>query len=113
MNAADFASEWEAAWNSHDLDRIMAHYSSVIVFRSRKAIALTGSGELVGKADLRAYWEKALERQPDLAFRVTQVFAGHQMLTLTYKNHKGVHAAETLWFGEDGLVTHAAACHAQ
>jgi len=27
MNAREFAAEWIAAWNSHDLDRILEHYS--------------------------------------------------------------------------------------
>jgi ketosteroid isomerase-like protein len=25
--AAQFAEEWIAAWNSHDLDRILSHYA--------------------------------------------------------------------------------------
>lgn len=34
------------------------------------------------------------------------------MMVITYENHRGVLAAETLYFGADGLVTQAAACHA-
>ncbi len=29
-----FAIEWEAAWNAHDLNRILAHYAEDVVFRS-------------------------------------------------------------------------------
>ena len=32
-----FASEWQAAWNSHDLSRILAHYADGVVFRSATA----------------------------------------------------------------------------
>jgi ketosteroid isomerase-like protein len=106
-----FAQEWEAAWNSHDLDRILTHYADDIRFSSRKAMALVGSGDILGKAALRAYWGKALAGQPDLAFRVVDVYLGHNMMVITYTNHRSVLAAETLSFGADGLVCRAAACH--
>ena len=53
-SAAEFAADWEAGWNSHDLDRIMAHYSPDIVFRSKKAVALVGNGEVRGHDARRA-----------------------------------------------------------
>ncbi len=111
MDFDAFAKDWEAGWNSHDLDRILSHYSEDIVFRSHKAVRLVGGGEIRGKAALRAYWSQALELQPDLRFHVQDVFHGHGMLVITYENHKLVLAAETLRFGPDGLVVEASACH--
>lgn len=111
-DAEAFAADWQAAWNSHDLDRILAHYAPEVVFRSRKALALTGAGEVRGLPALRAYWAAALAAQPDLAFRVTRVYAGHGMLVIAYRNHRGVEAAETLRFAPDGKVIEASACHA-
>lgn len=111
MNANDFALEWQAAWNSHDLDRVLSHYRDDIVFRSRKARDLVGSGELHGKEALRKYWSKALSRQPDLRFQVLDVYEGHAALVICYVNHKGVHAAETLYFDNSGAVFLASACH--
>ena len=111
IDAQRFAAEWEAAWNAHDLDRIMGHYHPDIVFRSAKAQALVGQGELHGRADLRAYWARALERQPDLTFRVVDVFEGHDMIVITYRNHRDVLAAETLRFDAGGRVVEASACH--
>lgn len=109
--AAAFAREWQAAWNSHDLTRILAHYDDNIIFRSAKALALVGSGVVRGKDALGAYWAKALDKQPDLKFAVLDVFAGHDMLVITYRNHRRVLAAETLRFGQDGLIVEASACH--
>jgi len=106
-----FADAWEAAWNSHDLDRILAHYSADVIFRSHKALQLVGQGELRGKSALRAYWGRALAAQPDLSFVVVDVLQGHGMLVITYRNQHGVLAAETLRFGPDGLVVEASACH--
>lgn len=107
-----FAAEWQAAWNAHDLPRILSHYADGIVFRSRKAVALTGAGEVRGRAALAAYWGAALAAQPDLRFEVETVYEGHDMLVIAYANHRGVRAAETLRFGPDGLVEEASACHA-
>jgi ketosteroid isomerase-like protein len=111
VDYAAFAAAWEQAWNSHDLDRIMAHYHPDIVFRSRKALGLIGAGELVGTTALRSYWEEALNKQPDLKFTVQDVFEGHQMMVISYTNHRDVLAAETLYFDADGMVVQAAACH--
>ena len=113
MDYVAFAAEWEAGWNSHDLDRIMAHYAPDVVFRSQKAVALTGTGEVQGQAALRAYWAAALERQPDLRFEVVEVYEGHEMCVIVYRNHRGVMAAETLWFDGQGVAVRAAACHAK
>jgi ketosteroid isomerase-like protein len=111
MHSKEFAAGWERGWNSHNLDVILSHYRDDIIFRSRKALALVGTGEIRGKAALRTYWAAALDRQPDLAFRVQDVFEGHDMLVITYLNHMGILAAETLYFDVDGLVFQAAACH--
>lgn len=106
-----FSEDWEAAWNSHDLDRILAHYSPDVIFRSQKAMRLVGRGQLFGRDALRDYWAKALEQQPDLSFVVVDVFEGHGMMVITYENQNGVLAAEVLRFGMDGPVIDAAACH--
>lgn len=111
MNASEFANTWEEGCNSHDLNRIMSHYRDDIVFRSQKAVDLVGKGEIKGKTELRSYWAAALERQPDLKFTVQDVFIGHQMIVISYLNHRGVLATETLYFDDAGLVFQAAACH--
>lgn len=111
MDPQRFAEEWAEGWNSHDLDRIMAHDAEGIVFRSRKAAALVGQGTITGKAALRDYWRQALERQPDLHFTVQDVLVGHEMLVITYLNRKSVLAAETVIFNASGKVVIAGACH--
>lgn len=111
MDFSAFAEAWEVAWNSHDLDHILAHYSEDVTFRSHKAVRLVGHGELRGKAALRDYWGRALAAQPDLSFVVVDVLHGHGMVVITYRNQRDVLAAETLRFGADGLVVEASACH--
>lgn len=110
MNYETFADEWQAAWNSHDLARILAHYRDDIRFSSRKAAALVGTGLVEGRAALEAYWSRALEAWPDLHFEIDRVFGGHGMMVIAYTNHRGVKAAEMLKFDAEGLVYEAAAC---
>ncbi|MGH3529462.1 MAG: nuclear transport factor 2 family protein, partial [Pseudonocardiaceae bacterium] len=33
-DAAAFADDWVEAWNSHDLDRILSHFTDDVVFTS-------------------------------------------------------------------------------
>lgn len=113
MDFTAFAIEWEAAWNSHSLDRILAHYAPDVVFRSHKAMRLVGAGELHGRDALRDYWGRALKAQPNLSFVVVDVLHGYGMMVITYRNQNDVLAAETLRFGPDGLVIEASACHAK
>lgn len=108
-----FAQDWEDHWNSHDLPRILGHYTEDVVFSSRKAVPLTGSGTLRGKRALASYWQAALENQPDLRFKTTRVFVGHDILVITYTNHRNIKAAETLHFNDAGLVWQASASHAE
>ena len=50
-----FAAEWLAAWNAHDLERILSHYAEGVTFLSPVAARMTGNGRVEGKAALRAY----------------------------------------------------------
>ena len=34
-SAEQFAAGWIAAWNGHDLDQILSHYTDDVVFRSK------------------------------------------------------------------------------
>ena len=111
MDYKAFAKEWQEAWNSHDLNRILAHYRDDIRFSSRKAVELVGTGLVEGQTALKAYWSRALQNQPDLQFQIERVFSGHEMIVITYTNQRGVYAAETLKFDADGLIYEASACH--
>lgn len=109
--AERFASDWIAAWNSQDLDRILAHYEDDLEMSSPLIAAVVGepSGKLRGKAAVGAYWAKALQKIPDLHFELVTVLAGVDSVTLYYKGHRGL-SAEVLHFGSKGKV-HAAFAH--
>lgn len=92
------AHRWIAAWNDHDLDRILAHYAREIVFSSPfvRQIGASASGTIVGISALHAYFAAALVRYPTLTFRLRGVFGGIDSLTLVYESVNGLLAAETL-----------------
>ncbi|HEX6866554.1 MAG TPA: nuclear transport factor 2 family protein [Caulobacteraceae bacterium] len=112
MSQEAFAAEWIAAWNSHDLDRILSHYADDIVFESPASTRITGdpSGRVVGKAALADYWRQALERVPDLTFTLRSVYGGAQGVAIRYHSSRtGRETVEVLQFNEAGLATWAAA----
>jgi hypothetical protein len=105
-----FAKEWIAAWNSHDLDRVLSHYTDDFTMSSPYIAQIAGveSGNLTSKARVRAYWSKALERMPNLHFELVQALVGASSVTVYYRGVRGM-AAEVFFFGEDHLVYQAAA----
>lgn len=70
--AKSFASEWVEAWNAHDIERVLSHYTDDFEMSSPIIVQLLGepSGILRGKATVGAYWRKALQVVPDLRFEL-------------------------------------------
>jgi len=106
--AERFAREWVAAWNAHDLERILSHYEDDFEMSSPVIVRLVGeaSGTLRGKPAIRAYWAKALEAAPELRFEIVSVLAGVGSVTVCYRGHRGL-AAEVFHFGASGKVARA------
>lgn len=112
--AQAFAEEWIAAWNSHDLERIVSHYSDDFVMSSPRIASVVGeeSGVLAGKPAIRSYWKRALQLAPQMRFRLIEVFVGADSVVLHYEGMRGF-AAEVFFFDSDGKVVRAAANYAQ
>lgn len=111
--AAAFVAEWIAAWNAHDLDRIMAHWADDARFTSPIAARLLGTdGAVVGKPALRAYWQRGLAANPDLRFELDDVLVGTDSLVIAYRNHRGQRCGEWLKLDADGRAIAGAAHYA-
>jgi len=110
--ATKFAHEWIDTWNSHDLDKIMAHYtddfemtSPVIITRMKEP-----SGTVKGKENVRKYWDIGIKlSNPPLKFEYIQVLLGVYSITIYYKNAAGKFVAEVLHFNNDLVVTRGSA----
>jgi ketosteroid isomerase-like protein len=112
--AKRFAREWVAAWNEHDLDRVLSHYEDDFEMSSPVIITLLGkaSGTLKGKNAIREYWAQALQRLPHLRFEPLQVLVGIEGISLYYKGHRGT-VVEVFHFGASGKVCRASAYYAE
>ena len=111
--AEHFATEWIAAWNSHDLDRVLSHYADDFEMSSPYIAQIAGeaSGKLKGKKAVGAYWARGLVLVPDLHFELVSTLVGANSITLYYKGHRGM-AAEVFIFGPDQKVAAAFAHYA-
>ncbi|HEY1424195.1 MAG TPA: nuclear transport factor 2 family protein [Candidatus Acidoferrum sp.] len=103
-DAWNLANHWVSAWNSHDLDSIMSHYDDSIELTSPIAAQLLGTsdGRVVGKANLRAYFQRGLEAYPQLRFRLEDVLWGISSVVLYYANQKGTRSGEFMELSANG-----------
>ena len=106
-----FANHWIAAWNAHDLELILTHYDDAVELTSPVAAQLLGKpdGKVVGKANLKAYFQRGLEAYPELNFRLENVFSGLNSVVLYYANQKGTRTAEFMELSSMGKVTRVVA----
>lgn len=101
-----FARKWLEAWNSHDLEAILAHYAEDVELSSPFVVQVLGdpSGTIRGKDQLRMYISLGLAMFPDLHFHLIQVFTGVSSLVLHYRSVDDILAAETMVFNVQGQV---------
>ena len=106
MDAQKFAKEWIESWNSHNLDEILSHYSDEIEITAPmiKLTAGIESGSLKGKENARSYWQKALEKNPDLKFELYEVTSSINSVALFYNSVMNKKAIEVMFFDENGKV---------
>ncbi|SHJ06528.1 nuclear transport factor 2 family protein [Wenxinia saemankumensis] len=105
-----FVADWQAAWNSYDMPRLMAHFRPDIVYRSPQAETICGNGEVRGIQALTAYWCATLERDPDQEVEVLDVFTGFETIVIVWRDRGGPPVAESFHFDENGAIDVAAAC---
>jgi predicted ester cyclase len=105
-DAWSLANHWVAAWNAHDLDLIMTHYEDAVELTSPVAARLLGTsdGKVVGKANLRAYFQRGLGAFPELHFHLEDVLWGLNSVVLYYTNQKGTRTGEFMELSATGKV---------
>ncbi len=105
------ANHWVAAWNAHDLELILTHYEEDVELTSPAAAQLLGTadGKVVGKANLRAYFQRGLAAYPELHFQLEDVLWGVNSVVLCYLNQKGTRTAEFMELSASGKVARVVA----
>jgi hypothetical protein len=104
--AQAFAIEWIAAWNSHDLERILTHYAEDISVTSPLIARVLGTNQdtVTGKLALRAYWGPALARFPELNFKLFAALPGTRSVVIYYQSVLSLVGAEFMEFDDEGRV---------
>ncbi|MCI0746168.1 MAG: nuclear transport factor 2 family protein [Verrucomicrobia subdivision 3 bacterium] len=100
------AQEWIAAWNAHDLERILAHYADNVELTFPFVARLTGrsEGSARGKAALRDYFARGLQAFPTLRFDFIRLYSGVRSCVLEYHSVSGLRTAELMEFDAQGKV---------
>ena len=108
-----FAADWIDSWNSHELSRILSHYTEDFEMNSPVIVDVVGelSGTLRGKQAVGAYWAIGLQLRPDLHFELISTLIGVNSITLYYRDHHGL-SADCFHFGSGQKVVRAYAHYA-
>ena len=104
--ARQFAEEWVTAWNNHDIDTVLTHYTDDFEMTTPMIQRVLGieSGTLKGKTAVGDYWRAALVKAPDLKFTILDITCGVDSVSIYYNAVMGKRAIETFFFNENGKV---------
>jgi uncharacterized protein (TIGR02246 family) len=113
---ADLAAlgrKWIAAWNSHDLERVLELYAEDSEMTSDRipAFGFGASGTLHGKDRLRAYWGAALEMRPNLHFDLIDTYVSPDSVIVFYQNERGAKICKYLRLNEGDKIRQGSANH--
>lgn len=80
------ARAWIDAFNAHDLERLLALYADDAVHTSPKLRAARPetNGEIRGKQALRAWWDDAMRRLPELRYALRHLTASGDRVFMEY-----------------------------
>jgi predicted ester cyclase len=105
--AREFAQEWVDAWNSHDLEKILAHYEEEVILISPVALKLLNNGDGVvrGKDALREYFLRGIQAFPNRRFDLIDVLWGVETIVVYYGNNvRGSKSAEVMQLSAAGKI---------
>ena len=109
------ANSWIAAWNAHDLEAILAHYSDDVQFQADTVVTRWGKpdGMLRGKAELREHFRRGLEMAPQLRFDLEEVFNCPGGYAVLYRRENGNRVIDVVALDDGGRAVHVRAFYAR
>jgi ketosteroid isomerase-like protein len=110
------AHQWFAAFNQHDLEKLLAlyadnaqHYSPKLKLRQPET-----NGLISGKDALRSWWRDSFERLPSLRYEPTKFIADDERVFMEYTRYvdgeDGMTVGEVLEI-KDGLIVASRVYH--
>jgi ketosteroid isomerase-like protein len=112
--ARQFATEWVAAWNSGDLERIFSYYVDDFEMRSPLIVerGFSPAGVLRGKASIRPYWGAGLaSAQPPIKFELIDAYAGVNTVAIHYRSIGRKYVIEVIEFDEQRRAIRGSGCY--
>ena len=112
--AEEFARDWVESWNSHDVERVLAHYADNFEMTSPLIVQRFGivDGKLKGKDAVRRYWGQSLANTPELRFKLIDVIVGVNSVAIVYESVTLARTVvEYIEFNEQRLGVQAEALH--
>jgi hypothetical protein len=108
-----FAQDWIDAFNTRDVERILAHYAPEVELISPVYLRFSGGlcDTMVGLPALRDYFTHALQLHPDLRFTLLEVAAGTQGVALRYHTNLGDRIAIECFEGPPFQPASRVLCH--
>jgi hypothetical protein len=98
-----FASDWLAAWNARDLDRVLGHCSEdLAVSLVPRYGAMTPAAQ--GKSAVRQVWAACTAAQSELPLDSIAAYPGDSSLVMVYRTQGGVVRADYLRLDAGGKV---------
>jgi hypothetical protein len=107
MNTKQFLADVIDSWNSHDLEKILSHYSDDFELTSPgiKNILGIDSGTLKDKTNVRKWWRRVLDKVPDLRFELIDIAESADSIAMIYKSsHNNKIVASIFHFNEDEKI---------
>ena len=108
--ATAFSKSWVDAWNAHDLEKILTHYTEDFTIESPMAVKLypQSRGTVVGKNEVRKYWTIGLEKSPNLQFELLEVLIGvHSLALYLFNISSKKKSMEVMSFNDENKVYRA------
>ena len=116
QSLTDIANHWFAAFNEHDIEKLLALYDTRAEHFSPKLKALhpETKGLIRGTAALRSWWQGAFHRLPTLRYEVIRLTPHEDRVFMEYIRH--VVGEEDLYVGEmlevsNGLIIASSVFH--
>lgn len=112
----EIALKWFDAFNTNDLEKLLSLYSNTAKHFSPKLKIRKPetNGLVVGKDELRAWWQDAFDRLPTLNYIVTSLTANNDRVFMEYirkvEGEENMLVAEVLEV-KDGLIVASRVYH--
>ena len=100
----EFARKHVEIWNSHELVAIVELYTETAELVSPLAASLSGASEIRGRAALREYFARGLEKYPDLKFEIIDTFRCQSSVALLYYGAGRRRVTEVMFLRNDHKI---------